>query len=430
MEAPRVWEAWLLDCARRYLDNPASSMEIVPLPKTEAEPTAEFVEVALPQWMAEFGPNAPTAIPVDRCCLNGDYPEPWMGCDWLRAAYLMLSGAHERAVEQRQGPVHSYRLRLPRSLAVLHQRPWVNWIFLFLARLGADGPIQVPKPLIYLTHDVDAVTKALPTRIKQGAFHLINAGRHTAAGRLQDAGQALGKAVRSSLMPGNYWQFETVMRMEEARGYRSTWTFYGGRGGWRRSPRKIVMDPIYSVQSPALASMLRTLVDGGWHVGLHQAFDSWSDSDAMTAEAATIAAASGAPVTRCRQHWLRFSWRETWAAQQAAGLHLDTTLGFNDAIGFRNGAALEVNPWDPENERALDIRSVPLVLMDSHLHDYNLLNDDEIQAEINRVVDEITLVGGTASVLWHQRVMHPDYGWDRSYAWLLDLLKNRAVNCA
>jgi len=430
METPRVWEAWLLDCARRYLGDHASSMQTVRLPVTEAEPAAEFVDVPLPPWMAEFGAGAPTAIPVDRCCLGGDHPEPWLRCDWLRAAYLMLSGAHERAVEQRQGPVHSYRLRLPRRLAVLYRRAWVNWIFLFLARLQAERPIQVPKPLVYLTHDVDAVTKALPTRIKQGAFHLLNAGRHTTAGRLHDAGRALGKAVRSSLLPGDYWQFETVMRMEEAHEYRSTWTFYGGPGGWWRSPRQILMDPIYNVRTPALTAMLRTLVEGGWHVGLHQAFDSWRDSAAMAAEASAIAAASGAPVTRCRQHWLRFSWRETWAAQQAAGLRLDTTLGFNDAIGFRNGAALEIHPWDPEAKRPLAIRAVPLVLMDSHLHDYNLLSESEIQAEIGRVVSEIVLTGGTASFLWHQRVMHPDYGWDRSYAWLLGLLRERRIDYA
>jgi hypothetical protein len=35
------------------------------------------------------------------------------------------------------------------------------------------------------------------------------------------------------------------------------------------------------------------------------------------------------------------------------------------------------------------------------------------------LLDELVATGGEASVIWHQRVFHPDYGWGESYAHLL-----------
>ena len=34
-------------------------------------------------------------------------------------------------------------------------------------------------------------------------------------------------------------------------------------------------------------------------------------------------------------------------------------------------------------------------------------------------LEELTNTGGEASVVWHQRVFHPDYSWGEDYAYLL-----------
>jgi len=129
----------------------------------------------------------------------------------------------------------------------------------------------------------------------------------------------------------------------------------------------------------------------------------------------------GAPVTACRQHWLRFSFGRTWKIQREAGFQLDTTLGFNDRPAFRNGAALMMNPWNEVSDSPVTGFSIlPMVLMDSHLYDYQPYSEDQRKEAIRYWIEEIKSVGGEATVIWHQRVMSRDYGWAEGYRCLLE----------
>jgi hypothetical protein len=171
-----------------------------------------------------------------------------------------------------------------------------------------------------------------------------------------------------------------------------------------------------------MRSVLKDFVDGGWTVGLHQSTAAWKDSVPMSRERARVADASGADITVCRQHWLRFSWAATWRAQQHAGLARDSTLGFNDRPGFRNGAALEFHPWCFQNDSPLKLSAVPMVFMDSHFYDYNQLSDNERGAVLRRWLTEVREVGGQATVNWHTHTITEVYGWGQGYRELIDAL--------
>ena len=91
------------------------------------------------------------------------------------------------------------------------------------------------------------------------------------------------------------------------------------------------------------------------------------------------------------------------------------TIGFNDRPGFRLGAAMEINPWDQETREAMKIRVIPMVLMDSHVHDYSNFSDKLMAEEIQKWCRLTHQSFGTASVIWHQRVISNDYGWRHSW---------------
>ena len=145
----------------------------------------------------------------------------------------------------------------------------------------------------------------------------------------------------------------------------------------------------------------------------------------MQDERKHLETALDASVTTCRQHWLRFSFADTWRCQEVAGLKQDMTLGFNDRPGFRNGSALAFRPWNGEKRCSMDIVSIPMVMMDSHFYDYKQLREEEVTIEMTKWVREIKEVHGQATVIWHQRVMSQDYGWEDGYKSLLTLVSER-----
>jgi hypothetical protein len=308
------------------------------------------------------------------------------------------------------------------------RRAWVNRIALFLRRWAARELRQdehglfgaLPEPEILLTHDVDAVRKTTAIRLKQTAFNAYNALRLAARGRPQAAFEKLSSAVRFFFSSPDYWHFDEIERAEEDARIKSCFYVYGGDPR-RRSVRQALLDPAYDAREPRLAEKLRNLAAKGWQIGLHQSFDAWRDSARMAEEKLCVEGAARTRIAMCRQHWLRFGWRETWKAQQAAGLEIDATLGFNDRPGFRNGAALRFHPWDADGGAPLRLAALPMMLMDSHLYDYSEVPLPHPQAAMEPWLHEVRVVRGSATVIWHQHTLGADYGWRTGFDRALEL---------
>ncbi len=124
------------------------------------------------------------------------------------------------------------------------------------------------------------------------------------------------------------------------------------------------------------------------------------------------------PVKKIRQHWLRFSF-ETLRIQESLGFEEDSTIGFNDMMGFRAGIASPYYPYDFERKKAFSILEVPLVLMDSTIFDYSAENEQKIDEAFN-MLETASMFGGRVSVNWHQRVLSTDYNWGDVYLQLLE----------
>lgn len=423
---------WTLDCGTRYWPAGYSAIAALPVPVSDADPGAEPVlrHVALPDWAADLGIDG--QLLVFACTMSSEDGRPdWQRCDWIANAFHMLAGSPERAHESVHGPVLSYAFRLPRILDPLHQRAWVNRIFLFLRRWAAQdanlpeeglfGPL--PQARILLTHDVDAIRLTPEIRLKQTVFQMANAARALAQGEPSYAVARLRDARRYAFSQGNFLTFARLREMERAAGLRSTLHFYGGPPGLKRnSPRRILIDPAYDISSDLMRSELRAFADGGWTIGLHQSFGAWEDAGRMATEKGRLEIALDGPVHQCRQHWLRFSWAKTWATQAAAGLKRDSTLGFNDRPGFRGAHALSVKPWDMAAPRPLAIDTIPMVFMDSHFYDYSGDADTVPEAAMHYWIKEVQAVGGEITVNWHTHTITDVYGWGAGYESLLGLL--------
>lgn len=420
----------ILAALQRYWPNGAVPIKTLPIPRCsvpDREPLPPLLtRVKLPEWASDLAPSI--GLPVPAYAVVDSAGPVWSCTDWWQVAFWYLNGTAERAFEAAHGPIHSYSYRLDGWDPSVWECAWVNRIALFLRRWSARQHQAdetellgaLPEVEIAVTHDVDAVTKTPSIRFKQSAFQGFNGIRKLAQGSFCGAQVKFRQAARFLFSGSDYWLFDHIATMEERHGLRSCFNVYGGRGGWLRSPKHILFDPSYNVARSDLSRTLKELALRGWQIGVHQSFDAWRDSELMAAERQHVERALEQSVTTCRQHWLRFSWKQTWAAQQQAGFKLDSTLGFNDRPGFRCGAALRFRPLAPGAKAGLE--AVPMVLMDSHLYDYLALESAERYREMQRWLDEVRFVRGQATVIWHTHVLATDYGWSDGFAELLRLL--------
>jgi hypothetical protein len=391
-----------------------------PLPPT-------FTQVTLPEWASDVGVDGALLVP-EHFVADRSYPA-FEQTDWLGAAFWYLNGTAEREFESLKGPIHSYSFRLKGWDPRMWERAWANRIALLLRRwaarrAGANESAMfgcLPQAEIMLTHDVDATHKTWSLRAKQTTFHGLNAIRAIARGNVRQSLRKLGAAARFAVGGGELPGLQELAALEHRHGMRGQFFVYGASRSALSLKLKLI-DPAYDCADPPIASVLRRLGSDGHDIGLHQSYDSWRDPRRMIEEKSRLEKSSGTSARACRQHWLRFSWAETWEAQQTAGFTLDATLGFNDRPGFRNGAALRFRPSTHDEKSELAIDSVPMVLMDSHLYDYAALTHEQRVDRIHHWIREVKVVAGVASVLWHPHTLGDDYGWRAGFETLLECL--------
>ena len=387
-------------------------------------PPLRLVEVVLPEWASEVGIDGALLVPSESVA----HGKPlWEEVDWWSAAFLMMECWHERVWELTNGPVHSYSRRLRGWDTRVWDRAWVNRIALFLrqwaahcASVRADSLLgTLPDPDIRLSHDVDAVSKTLAIRLKQSVMGVAASLRRE---RGAD-GRPGSSAARFLFSRQDWWAVTDVLQMESERDI--VGTFYLHADPRRRSPKRWLMDPGYRLDSPLGRRLLSELSEMEARVGLHPTFDSFDRPHVLRSQREHLEKRLGRTVSSARQHWLRFSWHTTWAAQEKAGIREDSTLMFNDRPGFRASAATSWHPWDASTGASHSLVEVPCCFMDSHGYDYADLCGGDGLEQMRAVVQECLAVHGTMQVLWHPHTLAADYGWRDGFIELLDLVDTR-----
>lgn len=419
----------VLTSFQRYWLEGEEKVWALPVPKIEFSSGCSlphYTLVELPDWAQSCGVDRNLLVPV-AACVHPEMPF-WQEVDWWLAAFLMLECWPERNIESHQGPIHSYSLRLKGWDSRVWDRAWVNRIALFLriwAAREADIPPDVlfgpvPAPEIFLTHDVDAVAKTMPIRLKQSAFNIVNAARQILKFDLGGAFGRISVAIRFLLGSEDWWRFDQLLEMERRFGIAAKFNFYADCR--KKNLKRWLLDPGYDLSDQKIRRLIARIKASKGAIGLHPTFDSWDSKDRIREQKKRLTQIAGVPILSCRQHWLRFSWCKTWSAQERAGLELDSTLMFNDRPGFRAASAIVWRPWNLSGAMPHSIKAIPTVLMDSQLYDYDCLDADKRKKKIKYWLDEIRMVGGQADVLWHPHTLTRDYGWIEGFKQLIEIM--------
>jgi len=417
----------LVTALSMYWRNGSREVENLPISRRLLSvPTVplKLESIELPSWAGDCGVGGRILVPIE-ALESGS--RDWQSTDWWLAAFLLLEGWHERVFEVRNGPIHSYSFRLKNWDTRAWENAWVNHIAMFLRRwtsrttgLSENFLLgNLPKSQLIMTHDVDALTKTLQIRIKQGALKALSLLRQRKFEPYSSRFWGV-RELQEFLFGDDEWNcIGELIQLAEQRGIVSIFNFHF-RYARLRDPISWLLDPSYQSDSASAQTAINQVKASGCLIGLHPSVRSWKSPHKIREQRIGLEKEVGLRVIAVRQHWLKFSWEVTWLCQSRAGLSSDYTLMFNDRPGFRNSAAISWNPWCTLSQKAHSMTATPTILMDSHFYDYPYQDDVSRQRKMSELILKCKVAGGSAAVLWHPHSLSSDYGWKSGLEFLID----------
>jgi hypothetical protein len=227
--------------------------------------------------------------------------------------------------------------------------------------------------------------------------------------------------VHLGLVRDFWYQFDRYLEIEQGR--RSTyfvipWPGEAGHAGLGPAPSSRAA----SYDAATLTPYFDRLRTAGCEIGLH-GINAWRDPARGREEAATIAALTGATELGVRMHWLYFD-AESPLRLEEAGFSYDSTVGYNEAIGYRAGTSQVYRPFG-----ATSLLELPLHVMDTALFYPSRMNlaPPAARAAVTALIDHSSRSGGVLTVNWHDRSLAPERLWDGFYIELMNNLETRGA---
>jgi hypothetical protein len=123
-----------------------------------------------------------------------------------------------------------------------------------------------------------------------------------------------------------------------------------------------------------------------------------------------------------RMHWL-YANEHSPVTLEKAGADYDSSIGYNEAVGYRAGTNQAYKPLP-----ATRLLELPLHVMDTALFYPGRLNlsPGEAGKRVRGIVDNAVRFGGSVIVNWHDRSIAPERLWDSFYINLVQELNSRS----
>jgi hypothetical protein len=171
-----------------------------------------------------------------------------------------------------------------------------------------------------------------------------------------------------------------------------------------------------------LARPLQRIIDARCELGLH-GVDAWHDVSQGREELKRVGQVASERTRGVRMHWLYFD-HASPAILERAGADYDSSVGFNETVGYRAGTTQVYKPLD-----VTQLLELPLHIMDTALFYPVYMNQsaEEAAEHFSYIIANAVRFGGCVTVNWHDRSIAPERCWDGAYVRLIkELEKNGA----
>lgn len=339
--------------------------------------------------------------------------------DLLFNSFLFLSRYEEYISEKNGKLVKSYASRHTRKDKKTFQTPIVNLLFDKLESFIKENFPELKFSSEYnfkidWSHDVDYIKKNNILRIKQTAFNCYNTIKTISS--LKNPISDIKKTTSFLFSNPSYWCFDNWTELECENEINSTFYIFAKTDNRKTDFSKYIIDPNYDISTNIkLQDKLKELIDNGFTIGLHGSYQSATNFELLEEEKLIIEKSLNIKIEKTRQHWLNYSELITPSIHNRL-FKFDSTLGWNDQIGFRSGCASAYRIFDHTTNNALDLLEIPQIIMDSNIFDYGRNNICEISNESIQMSSSLKNIKNVnVSLSWHQRVCSSDYKWEQLY---------------
>jgi len=324
--------------------------------------------------------------------------------DWLGEIFEWVSGGLEQSIAARDSVG-----RIPYSETAFSKRglspfkPHAALLMAWFEDVLQERNRKLVKPTspsphfehaVICSHDLDFHFTGTQSALSRIGKNVLIAARDYRSASFFASNLRMAAQVCAGAAVGNYLpeMFERI----ESMGFRST-IFVVANGSHRR-------DPNYNLEEVAVH--LNQAASRGFEIALHGSYDSNWISGKLRSEAARLGQVMGKKPLGSRQHWLRFNRHEDlYREVRMSDLLYDSSLGFCETHGFRNGANFALPPYDFAHERPCSFLEIPMVLMDGNLQSASQSLRADPQVLADDLLSESRKWGwGGVSILWHNPI--------------------------
>jgi len=259
-------------------------------------------------------------------------------------------------------------------------------------RLQVEYPNN-KKFAVCLTHDIDDIYVKILHILKYSIYLPENK-------ELMGIVNLLKGFVNKKKSP--YINFEKIIDLEKKYGAVSSFYFF--------AKGEDIFGYKYEVEE--LEELIGYLIERDCEIGLHVGYDSYDNVKKIKDEKEKLEKISGSKIIGSRNHVLRFKTPESWEFLSKSGLYYDTTFGYHDSIGFRNGMCHPFKPYNIKKNTSIDIVEIPLNIQDMTLRFYMNLDVNQSWENIKKLIDDVRRLNGVLTILWHNWT----YAFPVSYA--------------
>jgi hypothetical protein len=248
------------------------------------------------------------------------------------------------------------------------------------------------KYAVCFSHDIDFLYEPK----NKNAF-LISTAESLKRGTLNRLGYNLKNLIGKVQNPE--WVLDILIDLENKHNIKSTYYFLCLANG----------DEDYNYDIESQRGYIKQLTAAGYEIGLHGGHKAYNSIDKILEEKKRLESVTETHTQGYRNHYLRFKTPDTWYYLKELGFAYDTTFGFPDQIGYRNGMCYPFRPYDHVKGSYIDILELPLLVMDVTFFKYMGLNVENAFKVFKKIQAEVQQLNGVLTIVWHNNCLTGEY---------------------